>query len=162
MGLLDAIVSRSFRDESAGRVVVFNGDRRNRGFLVKSEADELKIKSFLKMYYFAHFSVLLLGMLVANSWSMFFTSIHAFQKPADHLVRTFVIAFGIYALVMGLPYLFLWRAYKKSIFNFVSAQDEVTVSGYGQAHQKQTIVAGFVMIACLIMGIALFFLVRAK
>jgi hypothetical protein len=160
MGFLDFIVSRSFRDESAGRVVVFNGDRRHRGFLVKSEADELKIKSFLKMYYFAHFSVLLLGMMLANAWSMFFN--HAFQKPADHLVRTFAISFGVYALVMGLPFLFLWRAYKKSIFNFVSTQDEVTVSTYGPGQQKQTIVAVFVMIACLIMGITLFLVVRPR
>jgi hypothetical protein len=162
MGLLDAIVSRSFRDESAGRVVVFNGDRRNRGFLVKSEADELKIKSFLKMYYYAHFSVLFLGMLLANAWSMFLNSIHAFHKPGEHLVRTFAISFGAYALVMGLPFLFLWRAYKKSIFTFVSTQDEVTVTTFGPGQQKQIIAAAFVMIAVLIMGITLFLLVQAK
>lgn len=162
MGFLDSIVSRSFRDESAGRVVVFSGDRRHRGFLVKSEADELKIKSFLKMYYFADFSVLLLGLLLGNSWSMFLTSIHAFQKPAEHLVRTFSISLGVYTLVMGLPYLLLWRAYKKSIFNFVSSQDEVTVATYGPGQQKKIIVAMFAMIAVFIMGIGMFLIVRAK
>ena len=61
MSLLDSIVGRSFRDEKAGRVVVFTGDRRNRGYVVKSESEELKIRSFLKMFYFAHFSILTLG-----------------------------------------------------------------------------------------------------
>ena len=42
MGLLDSIVSRSFRDEKAGRVVVFAGDRRNRGYVVRSDAEGTK------------------------------------------------------------------------------------------------------------------------
>jgi hypothetical protein len=49
MGLLDSIVGQCFRDEKAGRVVVFTGDRRNRGYLVKSTDQELKIKAFLKV-----------------------------------------------------------------------------------------------------------------
>ena len=74
MGLLDSIVGKSFRDEKVGRVVVFTGDRRNRGYVLKSESEELRIRSFLKMFYFAHFSILLLGIQVANAWSTFVTS----------------------------------------------------------------------------------------
>src|SRR5580658_10153079 len=37
MGVLDAFVSGAFRDEAAGRVVVFSGGRRNRGYVVRSE-----------------------------------------------------------------------------------------------------------------------------
>jgi hypothetical protein len=48
MGLLDALVSSCFRDDQAGRVVVLPVDRRIRGYLVKSEPDELKIRAFLK------------------------------------------------------------------------------------------------------------------
>ena len=55
MALLDSIVSANFRSENTGRVVVFPGDRRHRGYLVKSPAEELKIRSFLKMFYGAHF-----------------------------------------------------------------------------------------------------------
>jgi len=51
MGLIDAIVDRSFRDTPAGRVVVFSGDPRKRGYVVKSLAEEKRIKSFLKMFY---------------------------------------------------------------------------------------------------------------
>lgn len=45
MGLLDAIVSNHFRDDQAGRVVVLPVDRRIRGYLVKSESEELKIRA---------------------------------------------------------------------------------------------------------------------
>jgi hypothetical protein len=62
MGLIDALVSRSFRDTPAGRVVVFSGDPRKRGYLVRSPADEQRIRSFLKMFYFAELSILSLGM----------------------------------------------------------------------------------------------------
>jgi hypothetical protein len=84
MGLLDSLVDGRFRDDKAGRVVVFAGDRRNRGYVVRTEAEELKIKWFLKMFSFAHFYALLLGMLLANAWSMFFTSVKALGRPAGH------------------------------------------------------------------------------
>jgi hypothetical protein len=42
MALLDSIVGACFRDEKAGRVVVFSGDRRTRGYVVRSESEELK------------------------------------------------------------------------------------------------------------------------
>jgi hypothetical protein len=104
MGLLDSIVGESFRDEKVGRVVVFTGDRRNRGYVLKSESEELRIRSFLKMFYFAHFSILLLGIQVANAWSTFVTNIHALGSPAAHLLRTSGIVLGIYSVVVGLPY----------------------------------------------------------
>src|SRR5437879_244140 len=54
MTLVDSLVDACFRNEKAGRVVIFPGDRRNRGYVVKSEADEQKIRSFLKMFFCAH------------------------------------------------------------------------------------------------------------
>src|ERR1700704_1789719 len=129
MGLLDSIVGKHFRDDRAGRVVVFTGDRRNRGYIVRSESEELKIRSFLKMFYFAHFSILLLGMLVANAWSTFVIHIHTFGRPDAHVLRTLGISLAIYSLLVGVPYFLLWRSYKKARLNFVSAQDEVLVSG---------------------------------
>jgi len=87
MGVLDAIVSMAFRDEPAGRVVVFSGDRRKRGYVVRSEAEELKIKSFLKMFYFAHFYILILGMSLANAWSTFVIHMGRMGRPEGHLVR---------------------------------------------------------------------------
>src|SRR3984893_1968632 len=87
MSLLDFIVSNAFRDEKAGRVVVFSGDRRSRGYIVRSAAEELKIKSFLKMFYFAHFYILLLGMMLANSWSAFFVHLEGMGKPVEHTER---------------------------------------------------------------------------
>jgi hypothetical protein len=134
MSLLDLVVDTNFRDEKAGRVVVFSGVGRNKGYLVKSPADELKIKSFLKMFYFAHFAILSLGILLSSLCS---TSLnHMLGRPEDHLARTMGLFLGIYLLVVGLPYLFLWRSFKKSIFTFVSAQDEVVVLGKGPSQQR--------------------------
>src|SRR5580704_9352382 len=160
MGLLDSIVGRSFRDETAGRVVVFTGDRRHRGYVVKSESDELKIKSFLKMFYFAHFSILLLGMSLANAWSTFFANLDGFGSPAAHILRTSGIYLGIYSVVVGLPYFSLWRLYKKALLGFVSVQDEVLVSGKSPGRQPWLALAGLTVL--LLAGLMLFYLVRAK
>src|SRR6266849_959100 len=111
MRLLDSLADTSFRDETAGRVVVFAGDRRNRGYLVSSAADEQKIRSFL-----------FLGIPLANAWSTFF--VHALlDGPAAHLPGATGISLGIFSLVVGLPYLILWRSYRKASLSFVSAED---------------------------------------
>ncbi len=162
MGLLDSIVSQAFRDEQSGRVVVFSGDRRNRGYIVRSGDDELKIRSFLKMFYFAHFSIVLLGMLVANSWATFFINIHAFGKPAAHLLRSGSIYFGIYGLLVGVPYSLLWRSYKKALFSFVSAQDEVLISGNSARRRPWSVIAGLTALGALILIAGILFLIRAK
>jgi hypothetical protein len=160
MGFLDSIVGKSFRSETAGRVVVFTGDRRHRGYVVKSESDELKIKAFLKMFYFAHFSILLLGMMLANAWSTFFINLQEFGSPAAHILRTSGIYLGIYSVVVGLPYFLLWRSYKKALLGFVSVQDEVLVSGKNTGKQPWLALAGLTVL--LLAGLMLFFLVRAK
>jgi len=136
MGFLDAVVGQAFRDEKAGRVVVFTGDRRNRGYVVRSEAEELKIKSFLKMFYFAHFSLLLLGNLLAYAWSIFFVDVHAFGRASEHIVRIFAIFLGTNCLLVWIPDFLLWRSYRRSLPNFVSADDAVSVSGGLSAQQK--------------------------
>src|SRR5271156_234847 len=161
MGLIDSIVGSAFRDETAGRVVVFSGDRRNRGYVVKSMADELKIRSFLKMFYFAHFSILLLGILVTNAWSTFIINTHAFGRPAAHLLRFGIINLGIYFLVVGVPYLLLWRSYKKALLNFVSAQDEIFVSGKQPRQQQVLIGAGLAVLGILIL-LGVIWLIRLK
>ena len=160
MGLLDFIVARSFRDEKAGRVVVFTGDRR--GYVVKSGSEELKIRSFLKMFYFAHFSIFLLGMLVANGWSTFLINIDAFGRPAAHLVRSLGIYLGIYSLVVLAPYFLLWRSYKKGRLSFVSPQDEVLVSGKSGARQTWSVSLALIAFGLLILLGAIFYLVGRK
>jgi hypothetical protein len=158
MSLLDSMVDKSFRDEKAGRVVVFTGDRRNRGYVVRSESEELKIRSFLKMFYFAHLSILLLGMAVANAWSTFIIHIRAFGRP--DLLRSEGIYLGIYSLVVGLPYFLLWRSYKKALVSFVSAHDEVLVSGKSAGRQTWIVLA--VLTASVLAALGLFYVVRAK
>jgi len=162
MGVLDAIVSGAFRNEPAGRVVVFSGDRRNRGYVVRSEAEELKIKSFLKMFYFAHFYILILGMSLANAWSTFIIHMGRMSRPAGHMVRNMSIGVGVYCVVVGLPYVLLWRSYKKALPSFVSSQDEVVVSGQSKTEQQWKLVLVILGLALLIMGVGLVFLVRAK
>lgn len=157
MGFLDSIVGRSFRNEKAGRVVVFSGDR---GYLVKSGAEELKIRSFLKMFFAAQIAVLVFGMLVANAWSSFIINLHEMGRPAAHLIRSELIALGIYCLVVVIPYFLLWRSYKKALQSFVSGQDQVVVTTKGQRGTVWMLIAGFAALALVALG--LFFLVRAK
>jgi hypothetical protein len=158
MALLDQMLDGCFRNNAAGRVVTFSGGRRNRGYLVKSEADELKIRSFLKMFLAAHLAILLLGMQLAITWGhdvAFF-----FDRPAHHLVRTSCIFFGIYSVVVGLPYFLLWRSYRKALFSFVSPQDEVEIT---VERSKRRMLIGIAVAAFgVLLMFAFFLLVRAK
>jgi hypothetical protein len=162
MGLFDAIVGTAFRNEKAGRVVVFSGDRRGRGYVVRSAAEDLKIGSFLKIFYIAHSSILLLGILLANACSTFLVNIHAFGGSAAHALRSVGIYLGIYTLVVGVPYFLLWRSYKKALLTFVSAEDEILLSGNSATRQPWIVIAGLTALGLLILCGALLFLVRAK
>jgi hypothetical protein len=160
MVFLDSIIAKNFRNEKNGRVVVFPGDRRRRGYIVRSEAEEQKIKSFLKMFYFAHFSIFILGYFLASGWSM--ELIHTLGRPAQHLFRTMGISVGIFALVAGLPYFFLWRSYKKACFSFVSAQDEVLVSGKSQGTSVRILIADVLIALGVLVLFAATSFVRSK
>jgi len=162
MGLLDSVVGKSFRDSSAGRVVVFTGVGRARGYFVKSESEELKIRSFLKMFYFAHFSILILGMLLANAWSQFFVHLREFGRPAEHLLRYEGVYLGIYTLVVGLPLFMLWRSYRKALLSFVSAQDEVLVPEKPGMLERRILGAALAVLGLAALAIALFRLTQAK
>jgi cytochrome c biogenesis protein CcdA len=141
---------------------VFSGDRRSRGYIVKSAAEELKIKSFLKMFYFAHFYILVFGMMLANSWSTFVVHLEGMSKPIEHMARNVGIALAVYCAVMGLPYFFLWRSYKKALPSFVSSQDQVVVSGQSRRQQQWKLILVISGLALLVMGVGLALLVRAK
>ncbi len=162
MGLLDSIVSQAFRDEHSGRVVVFSGDRRDRGYIVRSASDELKIKSFLKMFYIAYFAILWLGMMVANGCSTFIIHLDGMGRPAAHMLRSMCIALGVYSVVVGLPFIFLWRTYKKAILRFVSAQDEVLVADSAAMRQRRIVALVLITLGFLVLGLAIFWLIRAK
>jgi hypothetical protein len=152
MALLDSIVSANFRSENAGRVVVFPGDRRHRGHLVKSPAEELKIRSFLKMFYGAHFSILFLGYFLSFEWSR--QIYRGLGRPEEHFFRAICISLGVYLLVAGLPYSLLWRSYKRAFVSFVSPEDEVSVSG-GRAARPR-ILALIVGAALIVLALGLF------
>lgn len=159
MAALDFMVDANFRDEKAGRVVVFSGGRRNLGYVVKSEADEQKIRAFLRMFYFAHLSILSLGIFLSLDWSKEISS--AFGRPYEFGFRMGV-SVVIYSLVVGLPYFLLWTSYKKAFVSFVSAQDEVVVSGRSAAQRKNSIRAGLIGLGAILLGLGLIFLIRAK
>src|SRR5258708_21692870 len=159
MGILNAIVSSCFRDGKTGRVVVFPGDRRKRGYLVKSDADELKIKSFLRMFFFAQLSILVLGYLLASEWSR--EIYHALGNPAGHLFRAVIISLGVFSIVVGLPYLLLWRSYKKARSSFVSAEDEIAVT-VGRPRQWRVVVVGLSVIGLGILAGALWLATSIK
>ena len=159
MAFLDLIAGANFRNEAAGRVVVFPMGRRNRGYVVRSESEEQKIKSFLKMFYAAHFSILLLGYFLASEWSRELT--YALGRPAAHIFRTLGISVGIYSLVAGVPYFLLWRSYRKAFLSFISPQDEVLV---GKPARNPALVAlgvGLIAVAILFL-LGVVYLIRAK
>jgi len=160
MGLLDIIANRSFRDDPAGRVVVFGGGLRNRGYLVRSKTDELKIRSFIKMFSFAEISIQLLGTLSATAWLGTFS--HASGRLAEQAFRAICIYLGFYSLVAVLPILLLWRAYRRERFCFVSPEDEVLVTSEPPRDQRFFRIAALVAISILILMGAVFFLVRSK
>jgi hypothetical protein len=147
MALLDSIVGARFRDEKAGRVVVFFG--RTRGYVVRSESEELKIRSFLKMFYFAHFSILLLGYFLASEWSR--GIYRALGRPEAHLFRAMRISLAVYLVVVAVPYFLLWRSYKKALMSFVSREDEVLVSGRRVGRQQMFI---FIAAGLILLGLA--------
>jgi hypothetical protein len=155
VAFLDSIVNASFRTEAAGRVVVFSGVRRHRGYLVKSRADELKIRSFLKMFFLAHASILVLGLLLASGWSHDLA--YALGPPAMHVARTTAIFLGIYSVVVGVPYFLLWRSYKTSLATFVSPEDEVLLSS-GPTKRPYALL----VVALFILGLATLLAVAVK
>ena len=159
MGLIDALVNRAFRETQAGRVVVFSGDPRKRGYLVRSLAEEQKIRSFLKMFYFAHLYILVFGVMLSQVCASWLAR-GSFDRPAHHLLGSVSIFVAIYCLVVGLPYALLWRAYKRALTSFVAPTDEVSLTGT-KAPGRQWIlaVAGF---ALLILAVILVLAVRPR
>jgi|SRR4029077_356471 hypothetical protein len=147
MAPLDLVVEANFRSEPTGRVVIFPGSRR-RGYLVKSRAEELKIRSFLKMFYFAHFSILLLGYLLGFEWSRELS--YALGRPFALLFRM-GITLVFFAVVVGVPDWLLWRSYKKAFLSFVSLEDEVVLSGKSTGRRYWIVRAGLIALGILIL-----------
>jgi hypothetical protein len=99
-------------------------------------------------------------MMLTNAWSTFLIDMHPFGRPADHLLSSGAIFLGIYSLVVGAPYFFLWRSYSKARLDFVSVQDEVAISGKKNGRQTWIALAGLTVL--LLAGLMFFYLVRAK
>jgi hypothetical protein len=158
MGLIDAIVDRSFRETQSGRVVVFSGDRRKRGYLVRSVTEEKKIRSFLKMFYFAHLYILVFGLLFSQgcaSWLAY----ASFDRPAHHLVGSVSFFLVIYLLTVGLPYALFWRAYKRALSSFAAPADEVLLTGI-DASSRQWILLAVAGFSILILAAMLVWAIR--
>ncbi len=114
------------------------------------------------MFYIAYFAILWLGMIVANGCSTFIIHLDGLGRPAAHVLRSMAIALGVYSVVVGLPFIFLWRTYKKAISGFVSAQDEVLVSDSAVMRQCRTAALVLNTLGFLVLGLAIFWLIRAK
>jgi len=103
------------------------------------------------VFYFAHFSILLLGYPLASEWSRGIYRA-ALGRPEAHLFKATCISLGVYFLVAGLPYFLLWRSYKKAFVSFVSPEDEVLVSGR-RAGRQQILV--FIAAGLILLGLAI-------
>ncbi len=158
MGLIDTIVDRSFRDTQSGRVVIFSGDPRKRGYVVRSVAEERKIKSFLKMFYFAHLYILVFGMMLSQGCALWL-AYGLFDRPAHHLLGSVSSFAGIYLLMVGAPYTLLWRAYKRALTSFTASADEVLLTEI-EASRRQWILLAVVGFALLILAAVLLLVVR--
>jgi hypothetical protein len=161
MGLLEAAARRHFRDEKVGRVVVFARGGRARGYLVNSGPEEAKIISFLKMFHFAEYSILLLGSSLAFAWSIFFSNLQSLGRPESHPVRTLGIYLLMYVLLVGIPDWLLWRSYKKSFSSFASAEHEVAASR-GTGGRPAWTVYAVAALSLAILALVCFYLVRTK
>lgn len=158
MALLDLIIDANFRSEQVGRVVVFPGDRRNRGYVVKSAGEELRIRSFLKMFYFANFSILSLGYLLAFEWSRELS--YALGRQFA-FVNRMGITLGFVSFVVGVPYWLLWRSYKRAFLSFVSVEDEVVLS-QKSGRRYWSVSARLIALGILILLAALLLVRRAS
>ena len=159
MGFIDFIVNRSFRDEKEGRVVVFNGVGRGQGYLVRSMGEELRIRAFLKMYLFAELAIQMLGTLLVAAW---LSSLFGASGPPTlerELTRGgwFLAA---YALIVGLPFFFLWRAYRQAVLSFVSPADVVAL-GPRPMDRAQRIVLAVIALLVVVTAVTIVVLVRA-
>lgn len=151
MGFIDDIVDRSFRESPAGRVVVFSGDPCKQGYLLRSPAEERKIRSFLKMFYFAHLYVLVIGMLLSQAWATWFSQA-LLERPARHLLGTVSMTLAIYGLVVGIPYALLGRAYKQALICFIVPGDAVLLTGTSAPAGRRWIALAVVGVALLILA----------
>ena len=160
MGFIDFIVNRSFRDEKVGRVVVFNGVGRGRGYLVRSASEELRIRAFLKMYLFAELAIQMLGTLLVAAWLSSLFSASGRPTLERELARGgwFLAA---YALIVGLPFFFLWRAYRQAVPIFVSPADAVALSRLPM-DRTQRIVLAVIMVLVVALALVIVALVRMR
>ena len=158
MGFIDFVVSRSFRDEKEGRIVVFNGVGRGRGYLVHSANEEQRIRAFLKMYVFAELAIQILGTLLVAAWLS--SLLGASGKPTlERELTRGGFFLGAYALVVGVPFFFLFRAYRQALPSFVSPADTVPVSRRPMDRSQRVALA---IIALLVVAVALVIAVLAR
>ena len=70
-----------------------------------------------------------------------------------------LIFVAIYCLVVGLPYVLLWRAYKRALTTFSVPADEVSLTGT-EARGRQWILLAVVGFVLLILAVILVLAVR--
>ena len=160
MSFLDVAVARAFRDEPAGRVVVPVGLRQRRGYLIRSSADEHKIRAFLKLFLFAQMAIQTLGMLAAfgvtnvgRQWNQAAT-----LHDVIVMVVSFVVAYGLLAV---LPLVLLFATYRRALMSFFSAQDEVAVGPAPAAQARWLLIAAMAGVT-LLLALGLWLAIRAR
>jgi hypothetical protein len=159
MAFFDLMVDKAFREEKAGRVVVFAGDRVGRGYIVRSESQEVKIRAVLRRLYFAQLFIFVVpAVLLAYVWTRFFGLLPATDRPVAMLAGYFGLYFGACFLLMIVPYLLILRSCKKTFMSFVSAEDEVEVSRRPVQRRVWIASAGALLLGTIALAIAIFLL----
>jgi hypothetical protein len=160
MSFLDVAVAPAFRDEQAGRVVVPVGLRRRRGYLVRSSADEHKIRAFLKLFVFAQMTIQTLGTVAAFGTANVGRQWNQAATVHDVIVMaaSFVVAYALFAV---LPLLLLFATYRQALASFFSAQDEVPV-GPAPLGQARWLFIAAVAGVTLLLALGIWLAIRAR
>jgi hypothetical protein len=160
MSFLDVALAPAFRDEPAGRVVVPLGLRRRRGYLIRSSADEQKIRAFLKLFLFAQMTLQTLGMLAAFGLTNVGRQWNAAENAHDVIVMivSFVVAYGLLAV---LPLVLLFALYRRALASFFAAEDEVAV-GPAPLTQARRYLFSAVFGVTLLLALGIWLAIRAR
>jgi hypothetical protein len=104
-------------------------------------------------------SIQLVSLLLTIGWITQLT--YASDNSVPHLLRSGIIFLGVYSLIVAVPYFLVWRTYKKGLLSFVSAEDEVAVSGKPPSQRQVLLSAGLIVFAIVIL-LVLALLIRTK
>jgi hypothetical protein len=159
MGFVDSLAGQAFRSGDNGRVVVFPAGGA-RAYRVGSEAEERRIRSFLRMYFYALLAIQVLGTLAAYGWWDILGGLGHGASARD-LLRIGILMLVAYGLCVALPLILLSRSLRRDLTSFVSESDAVPVPPAAPSAARRMLLAMLVFGLVLVLGVVFFLVSRA-